>query len=144
MQEPWRGLFKTLGRREAFQDLQTKASEQLYDAAVDLAREYEDQSERAVALMFDIKVQNGSIPDTVKAQIMREFDQLSEEDGEEARLRIIANRRAEASRPRWIEDVRTRKLTIATGRGNGPRTTLQSGRGIWPPTDRSDLAACCA
>ena len=48
---------------------------------------------------------------------MREFDQLSEEDGEEAWLRIIANRRAEASRPRWIEDVRTRKLTIATGRG---------------------------
>jgi hypothetical protein len=117
LQEPWRGLFKTLGRREAFQDLQTKASEQLYDAAVDLAREYEVQSERAVALMFDIKVQNGSIPDTVKAQIMREFDQLSEEDGEEARLRIIANRRAEASRPRWIEDVRTRKLTIATGEG---------------------------
>ena len=67
LQEPWRGLFKTLGRREAFQDLQTKASEQLYDAAVDLAREYEVQSERAVALMFDIKVQNGSIPDTVKA-----------------------------------------------------------------------------
>ena len=48
---------------------------------------------------------------------MREFDQLSEEDGEEARLRIIANRRAEASRPRWIEDVRTRKFTIATGEG---------------------------
>lgn len=117
LREPWHGLFKSLGRREACQDLQVEAAERLYDDAVDLAREYDVDSERGVALMFDIKVQNGSIPDTVKSQIMRDFDRLSEEDGEEAKLRIIANRRAEASKPRWIEDVRTRKLTLATGQG---------------------------
>lgn len=117
LDEPWRGLFKTLGRREAFQDLQVKASDRLYDDAVDLSREYDVRSERGVALMFDIKVQNGSIPDRVKAQIMRAFDRLPEDEGEEARLRIIANRRAEASKPRWEKDVRKRKLAIATGQG---------------------------
>ena len=34
-----------------------------------------------------------------------------------ARLRIIANRRAEAAHPRWMEDVRARTLTIANGEG---------------------------
>ena len=36
---------------------------------------------------------------------------------EVARLRIFANRRAEAANPKWVEDVRMRKLTIANGQG---------------------------
>lgn len=132
LREPWRGLFKTLGRREAFQDLQVEASDRLYDAAVDLCQEYDVRSERAVALMFDIKVQNGSIPSPVKAQILRDFEELPEDEGEEPRLRIIANRRAEASKPRWIEDVRSRKLTIATGQGtvHGRRYNLEEEYGL--------------
>jgi len=132
VREPWRGLFKTLGRREAFQDLQTEASDRLYDAAVDLSREFDVRSERAVALMFDIKVQNGSIPNPVRAQIRRDFEELPADAGEEAQLRIIANRRAEASKPRWIEDVRSRKLTIAIGQGtvHGRRYDLEEEYGI--------------
>jgi len=34
-----------------------------------------------------------------------------------ARLRIIANRRAEAAHPRWVEDVLARKLTMVNGVG---------------------------
>jgi len=115
--EPWRGLFKTLGRCKEFQDVQVEAAAKLFDAAKDLAREYDVKSERAVALMFDIKVQNGSIYKYVKKQIMRDFEDLADDAGEEERLVIIANRRAEASNPRWVEDVRTRKLTIARGKG---------------------------
>jgi hypothetical protein len=37
---------------------------------------------------------------------------------EVARLRIVANRRAEAAKPQWVEDVRSRKLTIANGEGS--------------------------
>jgi len=33
------------------------------------------------------------------------------------RMKIIANRRAEAAKPRWVEDVRARKLCIASGAG---------------------------
>jgi len=117
LREPWGGLFKTLGRCEEFQDIQVEAADRLYDEAIELAHEYEFKSERAVALMFDIKVQNGSIYPYVKQQILHDFDNLPDDADEGARLSIVANRRAEACNQRWIEDVRRRKLTIARGRG---------------------------
>ncbi len=122
--EPWQGQFKALGRRQEFQDIQVKFGTALYEQALALCDTYGVSSGRAAALMFDIKVQNGSISDLVRAQIERDFKQLdapgdADPGGlkEVARLRIIANRRAEAANPRWVEDVRTRKLTIANGEG---------------------------
>lgn len=119
--EPWRGLFKTLGRRAEFQEIQVKSAGQLYQLALALCEAYGVQSERAAALMFDIKVQNGSISELIRVQIEQDFGRLEHAgdwDAEEAaRLRIIANRRAEAAKPEWIEDVRARKLTIANGAG---------------------------
>ena len=122
--EPWQGQFKALGRRQEFQDIQVKFGTALYEQALALCDTYGVSSGRAAALMFDIKVQNGSISDLVRAQIERDFKQLdapgdADPGGlkEVARLRIIANRRAEAANPRWVEDVRTRKLTIADGEG---------------------------
>ncbi|WP_305046289.1 peptidoglycan-binding domain-containing protein [Geoalkalibacter sp.] len=121
LHEPWLGLLKTLGRREEFQKIQVRHAEKLYRQARALCQDYGLWSQRAVALMFDIKVQNGSISSLVRAQIEADFarlDQgLSQEESEQARLLIVANRRAEASNPRWIEDVRRRKLTIARGEG---------------------------
>lgn len=96
----------------------------------------EHYSERAVALMFDIIVQNGGISKLVKAQIEQDFTRLERsenwEEQEVARLRIIAHRRAEAAKPRWIEDVRVRKLTIANGEGtvHGRYYQLQEQYGI--------------
>lgn len=82
--------------------------------------------------MFDIKVQNGTIADFTERQIRQDFAALPESEGETARLCIVANRRAEASNPRWIEDVRSRKLTIATGRGSvhGMHYVLDTAYGI--------------
>ncbi len=134
--EPWRGQFKTLGRREEFQSIQVKHAGRLHQAAVAVCDTYGVRSERALALMFDIKVQNGSISDLVRAQIERDFQEI-ESAGDQAleevaRLRIIANRRAEAANPRWIEDVRRRKLTIANGEGtvHGTHYNLQEQYGI--------------
>lgn len=120
--EPWRGLFKSLGRREEFQAIEVDAAGRIYQDAVTWCRTYGVKSERAVALMFDIRVQNGSIANTTRAQIERDFATLDtgvDADAlEVARLRVIANRRAEAANPRWVEDVRARKLTIANGVGS--------------------------
>jgi len=95
---------------------------EIYQAAITWCHTYGVKSERAVALMFDIRVQNGSIANTTRAQIERDFAALDPgvdaDSLEIARLRVIANRRAEAADPRWIEDVRARKLTIANGTGN--------------------------
>lgn len=119
--EPWRGMFKSLGRTEEFQTIQVKYANALYRVALKLCKEYGLWSERAAALMFDIKVQNGSISDLVKARIFSEFKtipaNLPKEELEVQKMRIIANRRAEAAKTEWIEDVRARKLCIANGGG---------------------------
>jgi hypothetical protein len=120
--EPWRGMFKALGRTEEFQRIEADAANALYKAAGQLCADYGLWSERGVALMFDIKTQNGSINSVVKAQILADFQNLSAggsaEETETAKLRIVANRRAEAANRKWVEDVRERKLCIANGGGN--------------------------
>ena len=119
--EPWRGQFRALGRRPEFQGIQGEHAAKLYEDAQALCVDCGVFSGRAVALMFDIKVQNGSISKLVKAQIGQDFSLLDTSadptDLEVARLRIIANRRAEAANSQWVEDVRARKLAIANGAG---------------------------
>ena len=118
--EPWRGMFKTLGRREEYRQIQVEAASHLFEDALRLCHEFGLRSERAVALMFDIRVQNGSIQPLTAAQIRQDFrtlEQAGTGQDEEPKLRAVAERRAAAANPRWIEDVRRRKLTIATGGG---------------------------
>lgn len=139
--EPWRGMFKALGRTQEFEDIQVRSAAQFLDGARALCREFGLISERAVALMFDIVVQNGSISPVVKARIMKDFTAidatLPEPDREVARMRAVANRRADAASPLWAEDVRARKLCIAngTGRVHGIDYDLESQFGL-------GLAAC--
>src|SRR5699024_9091495 len=118
VKEPWNKMFRKWGKQHAFQQIQVQAAHPRFDEAVELAGNYDLRSERGVALMFDIKVQNGGISDHTEEQIMQDAGDLPDwSSGEVARMCIIANRRAEASNEQWIEDVRKRKLTIATGRG---------------------------
>ena len=101
-----------------------------------MCKEYGLKSERAAMLMFDIGVQNGAISDLVKARIQAEFKRLPADldtaESEVRKMQIIANRRAEAANPRWVEDVRARKLAIANGEGvvHGVRVDLASQYGI--------------
>lgn len=119
--EPWKGQLKTLGRQQLFQDIQVEFAKRLFKNAIAQCRDFGLSSSRAVALMFDILVQNGSISNQVKAQIKAEFGRTdpgrSRDQAEVERLRIIANRRASDAKAEWVEDVRARKLTIANGQG---------------------------
>ncbi|MGE0384489.1 MAG: peptidoglycan-binding protein [Gammaproteobacteria bacterium] len=119
--EPWRGLLRALGRTPEFQVIQAEAAARLLQAARRDCGAYGVRSQRALALMFDIRVQNGSIGAVTRAQILADFgagrDDPDPAQAEVRRLRIIANRRAEAANPRWVEDVRARKLCIAEGEG---------------------------
>jgi hypothetical protein len=94
---------------------------QIFQATLAYCVDYGLWSARAVALMFDIRVQNGSIRDLVRTRIMKDFDaiaaDLPDAEREIEKMRIVANRRAEAANPAWIEDVRARKLCIANGAG---------------------------
>ncbi len=118
--EPWKGMFKALGRTPEFQAVQVRHADQLRETAVTMCRNFGLASERALALMFDICVQNGAINRTTAATIRADFDALPPGDApgmEVAKMRIVANRRAEAAAARYVEDVRVRKLTIANGQG---------------------------
>src|SRR5439155_15307571 len=81
-------------------------------------------------------VQNGGVKEPVTTRIKRDFatldSGLGSNDLEVAKLRIIANRRAEAASRRWVEDVRVRKLTIANGERvvHGRRYDLETQYGI--------------
>lgn len=121
LHEPWRGMFVTLGRTDACQQAQLRMAADYLERARSLCRRFGVVSDRALALMFDIAVQNGGIGRVVAARIDDDVDclpaSLDPVDAEVARMRIIANRRAEAATPRWVEDVRARKLCIANGEG---------------------------
>jgi hypothetical protein len=118
--EPWRGMFRTLGRTPEFQAMQLAEVAATYTRAAALAADYGLKSERGVALMFDILVQNGSISELVRAQIFHDFTEISASDETErevARMCIIAERRAAAAKQHFVADVRARKMTIALGSG---------------------------
>jgi hypothetical protein len=119
--EPWRGYAKALGRTPEFQQIQLKHADGRFRQALGMCRDYGLWSERAAALMFDIVTQNGSIAKITAAQIRAEIGMLpadlTEKELELRKLEIIANRRAEAANPRWVDDVRRRKLCIARGAG---------------------------
>jgi hypothetical protein len=121
LHEPWRGMFVALGRTPECQQLQLQQASKNVERARSLCTQFGVSSPRALALMFDIIVQNGSISAAVATQIDVDFRRidpaLGPQEREAHRLRIIANRRAEAANPRWVEDVRTRKLCIANGAG---------------------------
>jgi Putative peptidoglycan binding domain len=121
LHEPWRGMFLALGRTPECQAVQLEQASRYIDRARRLCAQFGVSSPRALALMFDIIVQNGSISPAVTAQIQTDIQRLDPaldpQARETERLRIVANRRAEAANPRWVEDVRIRKLCIANGGG---------------------------
>ena len=119
--EPWKGLFLALARTQEFQDIQVAHAQIKQQQATELCQRFGVTTERAFALMFDICVQNGSISSDTEAQIRTDFAAIPANadpmDAEVARLQSIANRRAEAAKPAYVEDVRARKLAIANGAG---------------------------
>jgi hypothetical protein len=115
--EPWLGMLKQLGRTPEFQQIQGEHAGKIQAKAGAMCREYGLTTDRGVALMFDICVQNGSISPVVKAQIMADISTLTDKTDQVARMRIIANRRSAVAKPQFVNDVRIRKLTIAEGQG---------------------------
>jgi hypothetical protein len=120
--EPWKGLFLSLGRTPEYQAIQLAHARIVQKRAAALCRRFGVTTERALALMFDICVQNGSIDSAVEARIRADFAAVPEGAdpmaAEVARLQSIAHRRAEAASAAFVEDVRVRKLTIANGAGS--------------------------
>ena len=116
----WSDRFQALGQTAEFQAVATQRASALFDGGLTLCRTFGLRSQRAAALMFDIKVQNGGVGPTALSLIERDFAALAAGDSdalEVAKLRVVANRIADSANVRWREDVRSRKLTVANGTG---------------------------
>jgi hypothetical protein len=115
--EPWRSAFRRFGEMEDVQAVQLELADRgFFRPALKTARSLRLKSELGVALAFDIHVQNGSVTARAREQIRRELAQHPVDNEREVRV-IIANAVANQSSPQFREDVRSRKLTIATGAG---------------------------
>jgi peptidoglycan hydrolase-like protein with peptidoglycan-binding domain len=114
--EPWRTAFARFGELPVVQKLQLERVDVRFGRARELARSLGLVTELGLALAFDIVVQNGSVSAGARARIEREVAAHPIHKERELRV-IVANAVADASRPAYREDVRSRKLTLATGAG---------------------------
>jgi hypothetical protein len=117
--EPWRSGFARLGATDEAQALQLELVDRDYfQPALQTARTLGLGAELGLALAFDIHVQNGG----VRASAREAIDEALAEhalpaEGEQALRVIVANAVADSARPQYREDVRSRKVTLATGTG---------------------------
>jgi peptidoglycan hydrolase-like protein with peptidoglycan-binding domain len=108
----WKLAFARLGEEPVVKRLQmNRAYEAYFVPAATTARRLALASELGVALAFDCHVQNGASRVQTVAALRPLAGRISEP---EMRLRL-ANGVADRSAPRWQEDVRGRKLTLALG-----------------------------
>jgi hypothetical protein len=108
----WKAAFARLGDEPIVKRLQMQRA---YDAyfvpAAATAGKLSLLSELGVALVFDCHVQNGASREQAVAELAPIAGTLPEA---EVRKRL-ANRVADLSAPRWRDDVRGRKVTLALG-----------------------------
>jgi hypothetical protein len=112
--EPWKSMFAAFGAAPEVQAEQLKRVQSVYMLpAIATARKLGFTSELGLALCFDVHVQNGGIKSATMAELAPKLPGLPEA---QARV-LVANAVADSARPQYREDVRSRKLAVATGRG---------------------------
>jgi putative peptidoglycan binding protein/glycosyl hydrolase family 46 len=115
--EPWLSAFQKFGEIEEVQALQLELADRDYfQPAVQTAKEFGLKTELGLALSFDIHVQNGGISPSAREEIEDNLAAHPVTSEQELRV-IIANAVANNAKKKYREDVRSRKLTIATGSG---------------------------
>ena len=112
--DEWADAFATLGNEPAVQVIQLQHTSKFFDIATRDVNRFNLKNELGLALCFDIAVQNGGIDPNEAARIRNKIEQTLPTTEQDLRI-IIANVVAENSNPRFTEDVRSRKMTFATG-----------------------------
>ena len=115
--EPWQSAFQRFGEFEEVQALQIKRAEQDYfRPAVHTASKLGLKTELGLALAFDIHVQNGGIKQSAREEIQENLAAHPVTHEQELRI-IVANAVTDNAKVEFRDDVRSRKLTLATGTG---------------------------
>ena len=115
--EPWKSGFACLGSFEEVRQIQRQhARNDYFVPSVKTAKQYGLKSKLGLALCFDIHVQNGGIKKAARVLVEESLSREPVSNEEDLR-RVIATAVANVARPAFQEDVRSRKLTLATGQG---------------------------
>lgn len=127
VRDDWSSAFRRLGAQPEVQAIQRRRAGRYWDIARRVAERFELTSEMGLALAFDVAVQNGGADPGDVARINKKL-QNNPPSTEQDRRIIVANGIAEGAKPQWIEDVRRRKLAIATGSGtvHGARYAIKT------------------
>ncbi|TDP64232.1 peptidoglycan-binding protein [Roseateles toxinivorans] len=123
--DAWLKAFARLGDEPIIKRIQMqRAFDKYFVPAAASARRLGLTSELGVALAFDVHVQNGGF----KPKAFALAAGLQADTPEAQRRLLLANAVADSALPRWQENVRRRKTTIAQGTGlaNGANYTLAS------------------
>ncbi len=113
----WAQAFETLGSFSEVQEVQQRGVDKYWQIAVRDVDRFELKSELGFSMCFDIAVQNGGIDFRFEENsIRRRIAQFPPANRLEKRL-LVADVIAENSNRKYIEDVRSRKRTIASGEG---------------------------
>jgi len=123
--DAWLKAFARLGDEPIIKRIQMqRAFDKYFVPAAASARKLGLTSELGVALAFDVHVQNGGF----KPKAFALAAGLQADTPEAQRRLLLANAVADSALPRWQENVRKRKTTIAQGTGlaNGANYTLAS------------------
>jgi hypothetical protein len=120
--QDWKNRLQELGKTNEMIQLQVETAQVRYNIAIANCRQFELTTERGVALMFDINVQNGKVNrngvgDRIFEDYLRIPSDHSDQEKQIEKMKVIAERRSAISHPRWREDVKNRKMTIALGEG---------------------------
>lgn len=114
--DEWDQSFIKLGSDPAVQEIQLQRTKKYFDIAERDVGRFNVKNELGLALCFDTAVQNGGIDQIEATRIRKKIEQAPPATQQDLRL-IITNVVAENSSPEFIEDVRKRKLSFATGKG---------------------------
>ncbi len=110
----WKDAFARLGDEPIVKRLQMqRAYDKYFLPACRSAVTLDLHTELGIELAFDVHVQNGSF----KPGAFALAKALPANTPEIERRRKLANAVAESANPRWVEDVRERKLALANGVG---------------------------
>ena len=124
--EPWRSAFARLGAEDLVQANQLRRAEEDYFVpATQTAKSFGLTTELGSALCFDVHVQNGGVRDAARAVIKAGLKKAKDQ---QARRLLIGNAVVDQSSKTFREDVRKRKVAIATGEGDvhGEHLRLES------------------
>ncbi len=110
----WAAGFAALGATPEWQAIAQTSAEGFFDHARYQAVQFRLKSDRAMALLFDIAVQNGGVPNLAAKHVQANIPAGPDE---QEVMQLIAQAIADVCTPRFRQDVLSRKMTIANGIG---------------------------